>query len=178
MAQKSKNYTDFAIDEGHLPIESIIASRSTDVMMEPQIVLGNEQKLHHLEEALPEAPPATANAAVRKAYTRRHAEQELFETVKAFHACKQKECQSVSTYMLKIKGYLDQMERLGYPMPLVLGVNLIVTLLSKDYYQFVQNYNIHGMGKTIPELHAMLKHAKKGIPKKTHVVLAIRQCQI
>nr|GFD15756.1 zinc finger, CCHC-type [Tanacetum cinerariifolium] len=53
--------------------------------------------------------------------------------VKAFYACKQKECQSVSTYVLKMKGYLDQMERPGYPMPLVLGVNLILTLLSKDY---------------------------------------------
>ncbi|GJY70955.1 hypothetical protein Tco_0474658, partial [Tanacetum coccineum] len=29
----------------------------------------NEQKLHHLEKASPEAPPATATAAVRNAYT-------------------------------------------------------------------------------------------------------------
>ncbi|GKE91114.1 retrotransposon protein, putative, ty1-copia subclass, partial [Tanacetum coccineum] len=106
------------------------------------------------------------------------AEQELFETVKAFHACKQEEGQSVSTYVLKMKAYLDQMERLGYPMPLVLRVNLILTSLSKDYDQFVQNYNIHDMGKTIPELHAMLKLAEKGIPKKAPVVLAIRQGQI
>ncbi|GKA88297.1 hypothetical protein Tco_0810061, partial [Tanacetum coccineum] len=63
------------------------------------------------------------------------AEQELFETVKAFHACKQEEGQSVSTYVLKMKAYLDQMERLGYPIPLVLGVNLILTSLSKDYDQ-------------------------------------------
>ncbi|GJR61584.1 retrotransposon protein, putative, ty1-copia subclass [Tanacetum coccineum] len=181
-----------------------------------RIVLRNEQKLHQLEEALPEAPPTTAIADVRNAYTRRvaeqkevaclmlvsmtleiqknledrpafkilqelktmfqqQAEQELFETVKVFHACKQDEGQSVSTYVLKIKAYLDQMERLGYPMPLVLGVNMILTSLSKDYDQFVQNYNMHDMGKTIPELHAMLKLAEKGIPKKTPVVLAIRQ---
>ncbi|GJT82694.1 retrovirus-related pol polyprotein from transposon TNT 1-94 [Tanacetum coccineum] len=86
-----------------------------------------------------------------------------------------REGQSVSTYVLKMKAYLDQMERLGYPMPLVLGVNMILTSLSKDYDQFVQNYNIHGMGKTIHELHAMLKLAEKGIPKKTPAVLAIRQ---
>ncbi|GKA07983.1 hypothetical protein Tco_0687314 [Tanacetum coccineum] len=184
-----------------------------------RIVLRNEQKLHHLEEALPEAPPATAIVAVRNAYTRRVAEQqevaclmlvsmtleiqknlvdqlafeilqelktmfqqqakqELFETVKAFHACKQEEGQSVSTYVLKMKAYLDHMKCLGYPMPLVLGVNMILTSLSKDYDQFVQNYNIHGMGKTIPELHAMLKLAEKGIPKKIPVVLVIRQGQI
>ncbi|GJU72178.1 zinc finger, CCHC-type containing protein [Tanacetum coccineum] len=106
------------------------------------------------------------------------AEQELFETVKAFHACKQEEGQSVSTYVMKMKAYLDQMERLGYPMPLVLGVNMILTSVSKDYDQSMQNYNMHDMGKTIPELHAMLKLAEKGIPNKTHVVLAIRQGQI
>nr|GEV22130.1 retrotransposon protein, putative, Ty1-copia subclass [Tanacetum cinerariifolium] len=70
----------------------------------------NEQKLHHLEEASPEASPATVTAVVRNAYTRGLAEQELFETVKAFHACNQEERQSVSTYMLKMKAYLDQIE--------------------------------------------------------------------
>nr|GEU64232.1 hypothetical protein [Tanacetum cinerariifolium] len=105
------------------------------------------------------------------------AEQELFETVKAFHACKQEDGQSVSTYALKIKAYLDQIERLGYPMHLVLGVNMILTSLSKDYDQFLQNYNMHDIGKTIPELHAMLKLTEKGIPKKTPAVLAIRQAQ-
>ncbi|GKD75033.1 hypothetical protein Tco_1333315, partial [Tanacetum coccineum] len=73
-----------------------------------------------------------------------------------------------------MKAYLDQMERLGYPMPLVLGANLILTSLSKGYDRFVQNYNMHDMGKTIPELHGMLKLAEKSIPKKSPVVLAIR----
>ncbi|GKA46995.1 zinc finger, CCHC-type containing protein [Tanacetum coccineum] len=113
-----------------------------------------------------------------KTMFQQQAEQELFETIKAFYAYKQEEGQSVSTYVLKIKAYLDQMEQLSYPMPLVLGVNLILTSLSKDYEQFVQNYNMHDMGKTIPELHAMLKLAKKSIPKKAHAILAIRQGQI
>ncbi|GJW72618.1 hypothetical protein Tco_0129535 [Tanacetum coccineum] len=196
--------------------EKLNGSNFLDWYRNLRIVLKNEQKLHHLEEALPEAPPPTATAAVRNAYTCRvaeqqkvgclmlvsmtpeiqknledrptfeileelktmfeqQAEQELFETVKAFHACKQEEGQSISTYVLKMKAYFDQMERLGYPMPLVLGVNLILISLSKDYDQFVQNYNMYGMGKTIPELHAMLKLAEKGIPKKAPAVLAIRQ---
>ncbi|GJU87371.1 hypothetical protein Tco_0307433 [Tanacetum coccineum] len=41
-----------------------------------RIVLRNEKKLHHLEEALPEAPPATATAVVHNAYTHRVAEQQ------------------------------------------------------------------------------------------------------
>ncbi|GKE29119.1 hypothetical protein Tco_1444503 [Tanacetum coccineum] len=112
--------------------EKLNGSNFLDRYHNLRIVLKNEQKLHHLEEALPEAPPATATAAVRNAYTLRVAEQqevaclmlvsitpkiqknledrpafrilqelktifqqqakrELFETVKAFHACKQEE---------------------------------------------------------------------------------------
>ncbi|GJZ14040.1 zinc finger, CCHC-type containing protein [Tanacetum coccineum] len=47
------------------------------------------------------------------------AKHELFETVKAFHACKQEEGQSVSSYLLKMKSYL---ERLGYAIPNELGI--------------------------------------------------------
>ncbi|GJR60294.1 retrotransposon protein, putative, ty1-copia subclass [Tanacetum coccineum] len=146
--------------------EKLIGSNFLDWYRNLRIVLRNEQKLHHLEEALPEAPPATATAAVRNAYTCR-----------AFHAYKEEEGQSVSTYVLMMKAYLDQMKRLGYPMPLVRRVDLILTSLLKDYDQFMQNYNMHGMGKTIPELHAMLKLAEKSIPKKAPTVLAIRQAQ-
>nr|GEZ03313.1 zinc finger, CCHC-type [Tanacetum cinerariifolium] len=89
--------------------------------------------------------------------------------------CSQKEGQSVSSYLLKMKSYLDILECLGYAMPNEVGVTLILNPLNKDYDQFVQNYNIHSMGKTIAELHVMLKLHEKVIPKKadTLVVLAI-----
>ncbi|GKD04926.1 retrotransposon protein, putative, ty1-copia subclass, partial [Tanacetum coccineum] len=79
------------------------------------------------------------------------AKLELFETVKAFHACKQEDGQSVSSYLLNMKSYLDTLERLGYTMPNELG--------------------------TIVELHAIMKLHEKGIPKKaeTPIVLAIRE---
>nr|GEW92605.1 zinc finger, CCHC-type [Tanacetum cinerariifolium] len=105
------------------------------------------------------------------------AKQELFDTVKAFHACKQEHGQSLRAYILKMNGYLDTLERLRYVMPKELGVSLILKSLNKDYDQFVQNYNMHSMGKSIVELHAMLKLYEKGIPKKaeTPVVLAIHE---
>nr|GEW74026.1 hypothetical protein [Tanacetum cinerariifolium] len=101
--------------------------------------------------------------------------QELFEIVKAFHVCKQEDGQSLSSYLLKMKSYLDTLEHLGYAMPKELGVTFILNSLNKDYDQFVQNYNMHNIGKTLAELHAMLKLHEKGIPKKaeTLVVLAI-----
>ncbi|GKB58477.1 retrotransposon protein, putative, ty1-copia subclass [Tanacetum coccineum] len=87
------------------------------------------------------------------------AKQELFKTVKAFYACKQEE---------------------GYAMPNELGVSLILNSLNKDYDQFIQDCNMHSMGKMIAKLHAMLEIYEKGIPKKaeTPVVLDIREGKI
>nr|GFB50686.1 hypothetical protein [Tanacetum cinerariifolium]GFB64859.1 hypothetical protein [Tanacetum cinerariifolium] len=45
----------------------------------------------------------------------------------------------------------------GAPVTLGLGVSLILIGLRKEYDGFVQNYNMHSMGKTVNELHAMLK---------------------
>nr|GEW44321.1 zinc finger, CCHC-type [Tanacetum cinerariifolium] len=45
-------------------------------------------------------------------------------------------------------------------------VSLILVSLNKDFDNFVQNYNMHGMGKTVNELHAMLKLHEETLPKK------------
>ncbi|GKG01819.1 hypothetical protein Tco_0306524 [Tanacetum coccineum] len=45
-----------------------------------------------------------------------HTYQELLQTVREFHACKQEEGQSVSSYVLKMKSYIDNLERLDHAM--------------------------------------------------------------
>nr|GFB74338.1 zinc finger, CCHC-type [Tanacetum cinerariifolium] len=84
-------------------------------------------------------------------------EQELLQTTRGFHSCRQEEGKSVSSYVLKMKGYIDNLERLGHPVTLGIGVSLILISLRKEYDGFVQNYNMHSMGKIVNELHAMLK---------------------
>ncbi|GJZ86410.1 retrotransposon protein, putative, ty1-copia subclass [Tanacetum coccineum] len=101
-----------------------------------------------------------------KALYSKQAKQELLQTVRDFHTCKQEEGQSVSSYVLKMKSYIDQLERLGHLVTLNLGVSLILVRLSKEYDSFMQNYNMHGMGKTVNELHAMLKLHEETLPKK------------
>nr|GEV60380.1 retrotransposon protein, putative, Ty1-copia subclass [Tanacetum cinerariifolium] len=85
------------------------------------------------------------------------AERELLQTTRDFCSCKQEEEQSVSSYVLKMKGYIDNLERLGHPVTLGLAVSLILVGLRKEYDGFVQNYNMHNMGKTVNEMHTMLK---------------------
>ncbi|GJY66742.1 hypothetical protein Tco_0468980 [Tanacetum coccineum] len=65
-----------------------------------------------------------------------------------------------------MKGYVDQLDRLGYVLPQDLIVGLILNGLTKDFSGFVRNYNMHNMGKTVDELHAMLIEYEKGLPKK------------
>ncbi|GKF00590.1 hypothetical protein Tco_0027513 [Tanacetum coccineum] len=103
-------------------------------------------------------------------------EQELLQIVREFHACKQEEGQSVSSYILKMKGYIDNLERLGHRASLSLAVSLILISMRKEYDSFVQNYNMHGMGKMVNELNAMLKLHEQTLPKRDAPALhAIRK---
>nr|GEW68128.1 hypothetical protein [Tanacetum cinerariifolium] len=81
---------------------------------------------------------------------------ERFDIIQTFYACKQEEGKSVAPYVLQMKGYVDQLERLGYVLPQYIIVGLFLNGLTKDFAGFVRNYNMHNMGKTIGELHAML----------------------
>ncbi|GJR10767.1 zinc finger, CCHC-type containing protein [Tanacetum coccineum] len=164
-----------------------------------RIVLYTEDKLPFLEQpipALPVPPQGQANTPdviqktlehlgandmlkELKALYVQQADQELLQTVREFHACKQEEGQSVSSYVLKIKSYTDNLERLGHAMTQNLSVILILVSLRKEYEGFVQNYNMHSMGKTVNELHAMLKLHEQTLPPKEvapalHAIIAGR----
>ncbi|GJT72442.1 retrotransposon protein, putative, ty1-copia subclass [Tanacetum coccineum] len=69
-------------------------------------------------------------------------------------------------HIKEMKGYVDQLERLGYMLLQDLIVGLILNGLTKYFVRFMRNYNMHNMGKTIGELHAMLIDYEKGLPKK------------
>nr|GEV21555.1 hypothetical protein [Tanacetum cinerariifolium] len=142
-----------------------------------RIVLLVEDKENYLEHHIPVAPVAAPGQQVPpqslathelKTMFAQQAEQELLQTVREFHACKQEEGQPVSSYVLKMKSYIDNLERLGQPVSLRLAVSLILVSLSKEYDGFVQNYNMHSMGKTVNELHAMLKLHEQTLPKKDY----------
>ncbi|GKG32032.1 hypothetical protein Tco_0426982, partial [Tanacetum coccineum] len=66
-----------------------------------------------------------------------------FDLIESFHACKQEEGKSVADYVLKMKGYVEQLERLGYMLPQDISIVLILNGLTKDFIGFVRNYNMH-----------------------------------
>ncbi|GKD14100.1 zinc finger, CCHC-type containing protein, partial [Tanacetum coccineum] len=73
-----------------------------------------------------------------------------------------------------MKSYIDNLERLGHPVSLNLGVSLILISLCKKFDSFVQNFNMYNMRKTVNELHAMLKLYEQTLTKKDPALHGVR----
>ncbi|GJX87133.1 hypothetical protein Tco_0339147 [Tanacetum coccineum] len=201
---KSTNATSpstyFLLGRSFFEKEKLYGPNFIDWYRNLRIAISAKDKLTYLEHHIPAAPGQQLLLYALVAHNRwlkaskeiaclmlelktmfsQQAEQELLQTLRAFHACKQEEGQSVSSYVLKIKSYKDNLERLGHLVSLNFAVSLTLIFVSKEYNGFVQNYNMHDTGKTINELHAMLKLHEQMLPKKddAHVLHAIRASRI
>ena len=58
---------------------------------------------------------------------------------------------SVSAHVLKMKGLIDQLDKLSASISHELATDLILGSLPESYDQFVMNYNKHHMEKSIAE---------------------------
>ena len=103
------------------------------------------------------------------------ARQERYETTKALHSCKMAEGASVSAQVLKMKGYIEHLDRLGFPLSQELATDLILNSLPDSYGQFFMNYNLNEMDKSISELHTMLKTTEQDIKSKPGLVLMVQK---
>ena len=81
---------------------------------------------------------------------------------------------SVSERILRMFGYHNHLTQLGVNLPDDCVIDRVLQSLPPSYKGFVMNYNMQGMGKTIPELFAMLKAAEVEI-KKEHQVLMVNK---
>ncbi|GKE24959.1 zinc finger, CCHC-type containing protein [Tanacetum coccineum] len=61
---------------------------------------------------------------------------EKFNLIQSFHACKQEEDKPVADYVLKMKEYVEKLERLGYVLPQDITVGLILNGLTKVFAGF------------------------------------------
>nr|GEU84672.1 hypothetical protein [Tanacetum cinerariifolium] len=171
--------TNNSVFRGFFEKQKLIGPNFIDWYRQLRIVLSIEDKLNYLEQPIPPAPVAPAGQQVVPEILAAHSawikgskeiaglmlmtmEPEIQRNLEPLHAHEmlkeQAEGQSISSYVLKMKGYIDNLERLGHPVTLGLG-----------------NYNMHSMGKTFNELHAMLKLQEQTLPKRNAPALnAIR----
>ena len=72
----------------------------------------------------------------------------------------------VRPHVLKMIGFITQLEQLGWTMDHDLSIDLIFTSLPKSYSQFVLNFNMNKIETTPSDLLNMLTQAEKTIVKE------------
>ena len=73
----------------------------------------------------------------------------------------------VHQHVLKMIGLIEQLENLGTPLDGELAQDFILASLSDHFSQFVMNYNIGNMDKTLSEFLHMLVTAEKTFKKES-----------
>ncbi|XP_017640211.1 uncharacterized protein LOC108481612 [Gossypium arboreum] len=78
------------------------------------------------------------------------ARQERYETYKDLFRCKMVEGSPVGTHVLTIISYIESLEKLGFPLGVELATDVILQSLSNSFSQFILNFNMNEINKTLP----------------------------
>ncbi|CAD6242832.1 unnamed protein product [Miscanthus lutarioriparius] len=137
-----------------------------------RIVLRAEKKEDILDTPLPIEPTDNAPATEKNAYKKAcdadletQARTERFNVSKAFVETKLAEGTAVGPHVIKMVGYTQRLEKLGFPIGPELATDFILASLPPSYGNFISNYHMHGAEKGLNELCGMLKTAKADIKK-------------
>lgn len=93
------------------------------------------------------------------------ARSERYNISKSLFACRLAEGGSVSPHVIKMIGYIENLEKLGAALPPDLATDVILQSLPASFEPFILNYQMNSMEKTLAELHGMLKTAEASIKK-------------
>ncbi|KAK8609538.1 hypothetical protein V6N13_061986 [Hibiscus sabdariffa] len=103
------------------------------------------------------------------------ARQERYETSKALFQCKMSEGSPVGAHVIKMMGYIQTLEKLGFPLNDELAIDVVLQSLSNSFNQFMLNFNMNEINKTLPQLLGMLRTAESNKKKNgSKSVLMVR----
>ncbi|KAK8597087.1 hypothetical protein V6N12_065563 [Hibiscus sabdariffa] len=106
------------------------------------------------------------------------ARQERYETSKAFFQCKMSEGSPVGAHVIKMMGYIQTLEKLGFALNDELAVDVVLQSLSDSFNQFVLNFNMNEINKTLPQLLGMLRTAEGNMKKGgSKSILMVREAK-
>ncbi|KAK8689920.1 hypothetical protein V6N13_088627 [Hibiscus sabdariffa] len=104
--------------------------------------------------------------------------QERYETSKALFQCKMTEGTPVGAHVIKMMGYVQTLEKLGFPLKNELATDLILQSLSGSFKPFVLNFNMNEINKTLPQLLGMLRTAESDMKKDgSKSILLVREAK-
>ncbi|KAK8619702.1 hypothetical protein V6N13_135984 [Hibiscus sabdariffa] len=93
------------------------------------------------------------------------ARQERYETSKALFQCKMSEGSPVRAHVIKMMGYIQALEKLGFPLNIELAIDVVLQSLPDSFNQYVLNFNMNEINKTLPQLLGMLRTAGSNMKK-------------
>ncbi|KAK8680799.1 hypothetical protein V6N13_109737 [Hibiscus sabdariffa] len=106
------------------------------------------------------------------------ARQERYETSKALFQCKMTEGTPVGAHIIKMMGYVQTLEKLGFPLKNELATDLILQSLPGSFKPFVLNFNMNEINKTLPQLPGMLRTAESDMKKDgSKSILLVREAK-
>ncbi|KAK8556372.1 hypothetical protein V6N12_002776 [Hibiscus sabdariffa] len=106
------------------------------------------------------------------------ARQERYETSKALFQCKMSEGSPVGAHVIKMMGYIQAFEKLGFPLNIELAIDVVLQSLPDSFNQFMLNFNMNEINKTLPQLLGMLRTAESNMKKGgSKFILMVREAK-
>ncbi|KAK8539407.1 hypothetical protein V6N12_043033 [Hibiscus sabdariffa] len=104
--------------------------------------------------------------------------QERYETSKALFQCKMSEGSPVGAHVIKMVGYIQTLEKLGFALNDELAIDVVLQSLPDSFSQFILNFNMNEIEKTLPQLLGMLRSAEGNMKKGgSKSVLMVREAK-
>ncbi|KAK8600795.1 hypothetical protein V6N12_050643 [Hibiscus sabdariffa] len=153
---KFKKYMDDMVDVGCL----MLATMDSELQKQHENMVAYEmiQNLKEIYEA--------------------QARQERYETSKALFQCKMTEGTPVGAHVIKMMGYVQTLEKLGFPLKNELATDLILQSLPGSFKPFVLNFNMNEISKTLPQLLGRLRTAESDMKKDgSKSILLVREAK-
>jgi gag-polypeptide of LTR copia-type len=97
-----------------------------------------------------------------------------FKVTKSLLSYKMTEDNSLDTHMLRMTSDVEQLEKLNSPLSKEFATDVIINSLSPSYSNFIRNYHMLGMDKSLHELQGMLR-ITDGEMKKSFSILMIQE---
>ncbi|KAK8576146.1 hypothetical protein V6N13_090623 [Hibiscus sabdariffa] len=106
------------------------------------------------------------------------ARQERYETSKALFQCKMSEGSPVGAHVIKMMGYIQTLEKLGFALSNELAIDVVLQSLPDSFSQFIMNFNMNEIEKTLPQLLGMLRTAEGNMKKDgSKSILMVREAK-
>ncbi|XP_031262623.1 uncharacterized protein LOC116120793 [Pistacia vera] len=123
-----------------------------------------------LQEQHKNLDPSSIITHLKELFHKR-ARHECYEVSKALYRCQKTKGTPVGLHVVKMIGYIHKLEILGFGMEVKLSIDLVLQSLSDSFSQFIMNFNMNSMERSLSELLNILKMVEKDIKNSKSVML-------